>query len=721
MLELFGCIKSPLSSYLKALGVLRLISEQLKDSSVKGCWGNNAFVLKTNLSRAEVIEFFLHDYKPTPIISPWNGSTGFYPKDNKKTIDAISKSKTARLSSYRQTISDALRVVTELKLVVQPKDKEEKRYLIEQLRNIVAEEVVEWIDACASITSDNLMFPPLTGTGGNDGNFEFSRSFMQQLQEVIDINTGKPNVTSELMLRASLFGDVVPGLKFNGKIGQFNPIAAGGANSAPGYDGDSRVNPWDYILMLEGIMLFTSGATRRYESSDSGTLAYPFTVRPSLVGYGSAAPEDARAELWAPIWSTFTSCKELKTIFNEGRAKVGKKTACDSIDFARAISSYGIKRGINEFIRYAFLVRNGLSYFALPVGRIVCEHNPQVNRIQDLDKNQWLTQLQRAASDDKAPESIKRSIRLLENALFEFSVRKKTLLDVLIALGEVEACLNRSHKFVKDKFLKPLVPMNKGWVYECYDESIEFRLALSLASRNLRPSLVWVRYDNEHRWHWTSNNDGITTWKNGASLENNLIDLLQREEIETEKSDKKRELTNENNSNILLANNKYKLYNVKLNDVAAWIWNQVDDKRIEQIARGLSLVDVNGAYLYKETIPSPNFPIPASYKVIKIVYHRYLDEEELQKVFAKSNFSSEMTELKRVSGAFRKLVAGDCVTAVDLAIRRLRASGFNPAISCGIYESPEVAKRIASSLAFVISGYDTALLLKQICTLESED
>ncbi|KYC38583.1 hypothetical protein WA1_35960 [Scytonema hofmannii PCC 7110] len=276
MLRLSGCTPIPLSHYLKALGVLRLVVEQRFDPNAKGFWMDDSFVLATELSPNDLVQFFLYDYKPTPLVAPWNGSTGYYPKDNKKTIDAVRKSTATRLNIYRHTVQVAQQVVEDLKLTVQPKDKEEKSRLFEHLRNNLPDETVIWLDACAVITADNLKFPALTGTGGNDGNFEFSRTFMQQLQELIDFATGKPSAAAELMLRAALFDEVVPGLQFAGKIGQFNPIAAGGANAAPGYDADSRVNPWDYVFMLEGVMLFAGGVTRRYEYSDVGDFAYRF-------------------------------------------------------------------------------------------------------------------------------------------------------------------------------------------------------------------------------------------------------------------------------------------------------------------------------------------------------------------------------------------------------------------------------------------------------------
>jgi CRISPR-associated protein Csx17 len=51
--------------YLKALGVLRLISEQA-DTRTRGFWRDGAFVLETKLDRGQVLRFFMEQYSPTP-------------------------------------------------------------------------------------------------------------------------------------------------------------------------------------------------------------------------------------------------------------------------------------------------------------------------------------------------------------------------------------------------------------------------------------------------------------------------------------------------------------------------------------------------------------------------------------------------------------------------------------------------------------------------------
>ena len=65
--------------YLKALGVLRLVSEQA-DPDARGCWRDGVFALETKLDRKGLVKFFLDEYSPTPLLAPWNAGSGFYMK-----------------------------------------------------------------------------------------------------------------------------------------------------------------------------------------------------------------------------------------------------------------------------------------------------------------------------------------------------------------------------------------------------------------------------------------------------------------------------------------------------------------------------------------------------------------------------------------------------------------------------------------------------------------
>ena len=93
---LHGCGPVPLAGYLKALGVFRLVAEQA-DPDASGFWHDERFVLRTGLKEADLIRFFVDEYKPTPVVAPWNSGSGFWPKDNRDGFDAIRTSNDPRL------------------------------------------------------------------------------------------------------------------------------------------------------------------------------------------------------------------------------------------------------------------------------------------------------------------------------------------------------------------------------------------------------------------------------------------------------------------------------------------------------------------------------------------------------------------------------------------------------------------------------------------------
>ena len=117
-LPLPGCSPIPLAHYLKALGVLRLISEneQHGDPQTAGCWERDAFVLHSKFDREGLIQFFLQHYSPTPILAPWNGGSGFYFQEEKlKEKDPATGKRLQRCETFKSQ-SEANRRLREIAL-----------------------------------------------------------------------------------------------------------------------------------------------------------------------------------------------------------------------------------------------------------------------------------------------------------------------------------------------------------------------------------------------------------------------------------------------------------------------------------------------------------------------------------------------------------------------------------------------------------------------------
>lgn len=689
-LRLEGCSPEPLAHYLKALGVLRLVSEQA-DPDARGRWDGDTFVLRSRLDADALLEFFADRYAPTPLISPWNGGSGFFPGDQKSGIDALASSAAPRLAPYRRAIATARQVLHALGLQAKP-DKEHKPRLAAHLRDELDDDALAWLDAALALTDDGLRFPPLLGTGGNDGRLEFANNHMQRLAELL---LGPP---APGLLRGALFGEPTPGLGKGKAIGQFLPAGTGGANAGPGYSRDSFVNPWDFVLMLEGALLFAAAVTRRLEAAAPGTMAFPFTVRASASGYASSAgpdEQDTRDELWLPLWRAPVSLAELRALLSEGRAKVRladahgvtSRAAGTGVDFARAITGLGVARGLHSFARYGFHVRNGLSYLATPLGRWRVPERPgrHVELLTPLDR--WLDRFRRAATGTHAPASHGRALRRLEAAILQLCQDGSPgpVQAVLIALGEAEAALARTPGDAAQHGLRPVPPLPALWLERADDDSPELRLAAALASADLRPRLVPVR---RGEWLPRGQDDGRTVWGEG-DLVRNLLAVLLRADIERGQ-DRDRPAPGPADSD---ASRRH----APLADIAVFIDARTDDARLEALARGLSLLD------WRRVPATPATPRgaapPAAFAALALAH----------------TWRPAGAPLRRTPGMLARAAAGDLRGALTLALRRLQGQGLPTRHLADLDAPPAQRARIAAALLFPLAPRAHHLLLDQLC------
>jgi CRISPR-associated protein Csx17 len=155
--------------------------------------------------------------------------------------------------------------------------------------------------AAVVLAGNDTFFPPLLGTGGNDGRLDFSTNFHQRLLDVIGMSD-KDRARS-LAMAPDLIDGTEDEQPADAAIGQFDPAGAGGPGSSRFGAAGSLVNPWGYVLFVEGALLFAASATRRNQHA-AGRAAMPFTVQGSPDGSASgAAGEESRGEVWTPVRS----------------------------------------------------------------------------------------------------------------------------------------------------------------------------------------------------------------------------------------------------------------------------------------------------------------------------------------------------------------------------------------------------------------------------------
>ena len=726
---LYGCSTEPLSDYLKALGVLRLVAEQ-KDNTAKGYWNGGIFVLQSTLNSDQLIDFFLKEYIPSPIISPWNGGSGFYFMEGKleekdesgrrkktgkrdqstKATDAVEKilnSKDKRLEMYRECLKHAKEIVSRLQLDKAPEGTK-KFELISQLRSELPDAALRWLDAAVVLTSSEIGYPQFLGTGGNDGNADFSSNFMIKILQVMDDeNTGIEKYTSKDWLAASLFNKVVAQLRRDELFGQFSPVSTGGPNAENDFKSKSLVNPWDYLLAFEGALLFSASATRRLaaamndaSASKPKPFSYPFSVEAIGSGYGTAAPiknssrnkmygEEIRSELWTPIWSNPATPAEIEALFSEGRATFGDRNAKTAIEFAQSVSSLGVDRGLNEFIRYSFIKRNGKNFFAVKLDTFDVNVGNNASLLREPIK--WIRR-NTSNKDDLAKNNAIKKVNdnLLQLCHEDFKV-PATIQETIILLGKFIREASRHSRWQ----IVPKQILDEMWVEKANDNTPEFRLAVSLAFLLRREVRVYF----ENKTGRLSDLNNVERCFKFVGTPIRLFDVLLESWIRFKGEEIKRNIYYDDSSIATIS------------DVELFLSGRLDEQRIVDLVFGFMMVKKWPSFRSlrdSQMILTPKRPekeleeraFPgAGYALAKLCY------TDVDFGCGRINISPAIS---------RCLASGNVNKATRLSLSKLRASGLRIP-DYGKLEIPSANyARISASLLFPLPKADVMWLARRV-------
>jgi CRISPR-associated protein Csx17 len=488
-----GLRPEPLGSYLAGLGLIRLLGEQA-DPAARAAWEPAGLMVDTKVN--DIAAWLADDYVPTPVLSPWNGGSGFGAKDKepKRRLKELLAHPSPRLDGLRDAIAVTDGVMRKARAAgwIAPDGKggekvNDKVRIVGEFRNRCPDALLPWIDAAVVLVDQQPFFPPLLGTGGNDGRLDFSTNFHERLLEVLDV-TDKGRARSLACARDLLAGTEVERLA-SAAVGQFDPVLAGGQGSSPFGAAASLVNPWEYVLLVEGALLFASGTVRRHQH-DAGRAARPFTVRFSPNGTGSGVDgEESRGEVWVPAWSQPCTLAEIRQLFGEARASWRGRPAQQAVEFYAATRTLGVARGIDEFVRYGLQQRNGLAFVAVPLDRIQVRSRPEVRlaaRIED-----WVSRVR----SPEASSAVGAATRKFDSAHLSYARDggPERLRDLLAALTVLEQAVGRSGR-ARDK-TPPRTPPGAG---DFLDElskiaTPELRVAVGIASCAAWPAVGAAR------------------------------------------------------------------------------------------------------------------------------------------------------------------------------------------------------------------------------------
>ena len=318
----------------------------------------------------------------------------------------------------------------------------------------------------------------------------------------------------------------------------------------------------------------------------------PFTVQSSPVGYGSAADEEsARGELWAPLWRRPAGAAEVHRLISEGRSDWRRRQARTGIDFARAVASLGIDRGVDVFVRHAFVERLGQSMLAVPVGRVHARAKPEVPVVGQVDP--WVERLRRGAN---TPAAVQAALRRLDTALYDLACRggPSRMQDVLAAVAEAEDAVSRATTFREQAGIPPVSGLvAHEWLPHLDDGSPEFRVATALASQrdrgrgsDLRTLLTPVERKGGSRPEWTAHPARVSGFRRRPLGEVLADALVQRTRQAAEGTGA---------DNGIGVNVAYRLrVPAPAEAVDSFVRGDLDDGRLERLLGGLLLLEWNG-------------------------------------------------------------------------------------------------------------------------------
>jgi CRISPR-associated protein Csx17 len=480
-----GLRPEPLASYLAGLGLIRVLGEQA-DIDATAAWTADGLAVTTRIP--DLARWLADEYKPMPVLSPWNAGSGFGSKDKEplRRLDSIRANSTARLADLRAAIAVAEVVVGKAREAgwITEAGIADKAAVVLEFRNRCPDELLPWIDASIVLADDDTFFPPILGTGGNDGRLEFSTNFHQQLIDLIGSTSDKHRTRALAAARDLLDGTQLIGIS-EVPIGQFNPGGAGGPGSSRFGAADPLANPWSYVLTVEGVVLFAASAARRNQHA-AGRAAMPFTVSQSPDGSTSgAASEESRGEVWTPIWRTDFTLAEIKQLFAEARASWRGRPARRAVDFYAATRTLGVTRGIDEFTRYGLQRRNGLAFAAVPLDRVVVRERPAVQLSAKIED--WVARV----GGSEASTAVGEAHQGFQRAHLEFARDGGpiTLAAMLAALTTLEMAVGRSGR-AKDAVQVRHTPRADGGFLKVLAEidERELRIAVGIASCATRPA-----------------------------------------------------------------------------------------------------------------------------------------------------------------------------------------------------------------------------------------
>lgn len=639
IIDISGCDIEYLSGYLKGLGVFRLISEQL-DPDLEAGWNNDILQIRTKFSKDEIIDFFCDTYNPTGLIAPWSINKYYSTKKHgnelpyidrfskirevfkicddviESVIDPIDRNEKRRLENILKI--ECCDVNTEHKIDAIDKkiketlsDKNKIRLLQQRLRNHLPDHALQWLDSVYILNGEYITKNHICGTGGNDGNGNFSENFIKNLCKIF---TSCDRDQCRKLLLNSLFGEKVELLSDCYMSGHF-PQFSSNKNSDDGDNKKRLGNPWDYILNMEGGLVYEGTSTRKLSFGAIKKASFPYVTSNDPSGTHDAVMSDRdnqnwSGEIWSPIWNNHILYSELRGLFATARIQVSGRKDDTAVSFAIGAMSASNMLDVSSFKRYVITKRNGKNHLIVPSGTIKSNNSESIVKLLT-EIHEWRYRIYKLINKlgNRAPMTMKKKLKLLDDAIFACCDKpgKHNMCKLLRVAGIFNIYLSKHYNEMDNNKQHSSMRLNlsKEWLNVCNDSTIEYRIALSLAGIG--------RYDN----HISSNIFPIknaikhVVWDTKRSLISNMEKVVNRRILDISES---------NNIRMIFDS----LVPASLEDVHLFIQGLVNDDIIAEIFVGLVCVDYdNTNFDFNNTNKHYNYLyslLPDAYCIMKPLF-----------------------------------------------------------------------------------------------------
>jgi CRISPR-associated protein Csx17 len=392
--------------------------------------------------------------------------------------------------AYDDDIIKAIQVGHRYFAKFQTADSSERRKLLESFRDELPSHGVLAMDAVLTSRTEPDDNNPLFLKRGEAGNSEIFRSFWSYF--LAFKNNPADSVMASLFPRQSSLWD-----KEKSPGTPFFPDAIKTYNNGLGWIAETfPFNATDYLLAVEGALALRGAVSRTLVASSRRFAAFPFIfdTGDDFVDETNEVKGTA-SSVWLPLWERPVTFAELESFICDAQARLPRKEARFSAEFARAIRFQGVDAGFSGWQEFRFKMKASRIPWVCTGRYLSAVANRQAlhlnNALAPLDESGFFDQFEPRYKGNNIESRSPHTIRAALNAAIEEMIAEPTpegALEILVRLYGVcrQIALSESFRDTlrgrRAVFFDALPQEPWEHLLHGLEQLPEFRIARALAS-----------------------------------------------------------------------------------------------------------------------------------------------------------------------------------------------------------------------------------------------